>query len=477
MTQPVLLLDDGELDDVQRILEELKIAFARVRGGAIVPGQPGPSRLLVATPRRVDAVDASDDFSEEGPAVRVVVVEEDSPSLREKLREVGFDYLVRRPVHHEALRLLLMHCVYTGEERRREPRLPIGAEISIKPGLFSRTATLVDLSLRGCRLLTKFALEPGKRLRVQIPPEVGAAEPLSLRGRVGRMLFDERLGDEGLYASAVVFENVATETRQELEWILEERAQGPAVLTERGAETDDPAEGYSGAGVGRRERVFGSQARAAERRPERRAVPKPAESESADGEVPHRPLPPRAADPPVAPVPDEVPSAASPAEAESSPEPGAETFDEQEFEAAERGSEAAGASGDPAGSPADERRRDPRGAFDAKVPAFGGRAMRMLVGRDISRGGMRVESTSEVELGDRLHLAIYGAAREEPFLVWATVQRDDGEDGVAVVFDEVHPKVADKLDKLIAMLPSIESLHDEESEAMGTVVTEILESR
>ena len=48
---------------------------------------------------------------------------------------------------------------------------------------------------------------------------------------------------------------------------------------------------------------------------------------------------------------------------------------------------------------------------------------------------------------------------------------------MAIVFDEVHAKVAEKIDKLIAMLPSIESLHDDEAEAMGTVVTEILESR
>ena len=32
----VLILDDGELDDVQQLLQELAIPFARIRGGAIV---------------------------------------------------------------------------------------------------------------------------------------------------------------------------------------------------------------------------------------------------------------------------------------------------------------------------------------------------------------------------------------------------------------------------------------------------------
>ena len=57
MAQPlaVLLLDDGELDDVQEILEKIGAAFGRVRGGAIAPNTPAPTTLLVSTPRRIDA--------------------------------------------------------------------------------------------------------------------------------------------------------------------------------------------------------------------------------------------------------------------------------------------------------------------------------------------------------------------------------------------------------------------------------------
>ena len=123
-----------------------------------------------------------------------------------------------------------------------------------------------------------------------------------------------------------------------------------------------------------------------------------------------------------------------------------------------------------------DRRRAPRRAYPRRVPAFGDRAMRVLVARDLSMGGMRVEHDSGLEMGDRLHLAIYGAADEEPFLVWATVGRDDDGDGsIALVFDEVHPLIAQQLEKVVATLPAVESLHDDEARAMGTVVTEILE--
>ena len=52
----VLLLDDGELDDIQSLLEEVGVPYARVRGGAIVDGTPPLLDLLISTPRRIEAV-------------------------------------------------------------------------------------------------------------------------------------------------------------------------------------------------------------------------------------------------------------------------------------------------------------------------------------------------------------------------------------------------------------------------------------
>jgi hypothetical protein len=100
--------------------------------------------------------------------------------------------------------------------------------------------------------------------------------------------------------------------------------------------------------------------------------------------------------------------------------------------------------------------------------------LRVLVGRDISAGGMQIESNPDLEVGDRLHLAIYGDASEEPFLVWGTILRHDGRGGTAVAFDPVHPSIAKQLEALVASLPSFESLNDDEATAMGTVLTEII---
>ena len=121
-----------------------------------------------------------------------------------------------------------------------------------------------------------------------------------------------------------------------------------------------------------------------------------------------------------------------------------------------------------------DRRGRRRAAYSQTVPAFGKRALRVLVGRDLSIGGMRIEPLPGLEIGDRLHLAIYGDPGESPFLVWATVVRDDGESGKALSFDPLERTIGERLERLVGGLPAVESLHDTEAQAMGTVVSEIL---
>jgi CheY-like chemotaxis protein len=434
----VLLLDDGELDDVQEMLENMGIPFGRVRGSSIASGMPGPTDLLIATPRRIDAVRNVRDEHPEGSApVRIVVTSEDSNTLREQLRKVGFDYIVRRPVHPEALRLLIVHALYAGEERRSEPRVPMGFEITFKSGFIPRQATLVDLSSRGCRLLTRYPLETGKRLRIRIPEAVGAAEPLVLRGRVIRGHFYERLGTNGLYTIAVLFEKVSNEARKELEWILEARSKGPPRLNEGEEREDDGWSEIEERGI---REIPARNLRSDPRfEPEdvRRAVPE-FDGDSTQRDAEEKPL----------------------QSTETEEQPVTATSEQRAPETA-------------LGSLQD-RRRARRATFAAKVPAFGSRALRVLVGRDISVHGMRVEASPDLEIGDRLHLAIYGDPGEEPFLVWANVARDDGEKGMGITFDDLHPVVAAQLEKLVAALPAVESLHDDETEAMGTVISEIL---
>jgi hypothetical protein len=484
----VLILDDGELDDVQRILEELEVEFGRVQGGAIAPNTPHPTSLLMATPRRISAVAAIDDASgDEDPPVRVVVVDQDSKTLRDQLRKVGFDFLVRRPVHPEALRLLVMHSLYRGDEKRREPRVAVGLEISFQTGEIPRRATLVDLSTGGCRLISPFEIEAGKLVLVTLPESLGAAEAITLDGRILRSSYDKRIGEEGMYNAAVQFENLSSDIRNELEWIIEDKVGGPPALNT----TPQPSQGEAGAdpsATGAKP-TYTVKRSEQQRRPVRKAL--------LEKESPALKADPRSEG--AAATATSGPASAAAGEQEQYPlsvpvdvkmarperpvqEPAEEIAAQPPVQPIAQPVEPIAQPVGPVGQSveqapsisADDRRATPRHPYAAKVPAFGTRALRVLVGRDLSVGGMRIESNPDLEVGDRLHLAIYGEASEEPFLVWGTILRSDGRGGTAVAFDPVHPTIAKQLEALVASLPAVESLQHTEAEAMGTILTEII---
>ncbi len=354
------MIDDGELDDLLGVLHGLGLEVARQRGGAADSALPRCRDLLIATARRaLQAAPAGRD-PRAAPPVRIAVVESDSPTLRAQLRARGFDFLVRRPVHPTALRLLFLRALYRGPERRREERLPVGLSVRYQEGSRRRSAILADLSTGGCRLLSRHGAPPGAALRVELPTPDSDEPPLVLCGRTLR----ERPGLEGAGAGEIAIG---------VGW--------------------DP-------------------------------LP-PADRARLDALLAHR-----------------TPSLA--------------------------------AGGDTSGDQASNRRRHPRHRFPRKVVALMEEASGVLMGRDLSMGGIRVEPQAGLAPGDRLRLAIYTTAREEPFLVEATVMRDDGELGLALAFDALAPDVATRLEALVAALPDIESLGGSEAEALGTVVARIV---
>ena len=398
----VLLLDDGELDDVASLLEDLPAPYKRLRGGELRTGIPSPGRLLVATPRRVAALAEISELSQ--TPVRMVVSEADSEGQRAQLRQVGFNYLVRRPVHPEALRLLLLRCLYTGEDQRSDERVVVGSPVSIRSGLMLRGATLIDLSLQGCRLLVETKIPVRRRLRIQLPALSPDATGSTLTGRVVRV--DPGVGTESpsSWHLGIAFEEPNDAARTELERCVAEHVHGPARIQIREEAPDgqlDPSVHV-------------------------------ASTESLE----------------------EVRESTPASKADPSPVLGGETRE-----------------GD-----RDEKRESARVRFSQRVPAYGNSALRVLMGRDLSTRGMRVEPHTGLELGDRVHLALYGDADEPPAMVWATIRRDDGDGGLVALFDPLPEDLAGTLESWVARLPAIESLQSGESQSLGAVLSEILTS-
>ena len=101
---------------------------------------------------------------------------------------------------------------------------------------------------------------------------------------------------------------------------------------------------------------------------------------------------------------------------------------------------------------------------------------RVLMGRDLSPLGMRVESSPDLCVGDRFRLALYGPGRGEPYVVRAEILRDDQRGGLYLGFQDVPAEIAGELEKLVACLPDVESLEGEESDALGAIISEIVAS-
>ena len=393
----VLLVDDGELDDVRDCLLSLGAEFAHLRGGAVPPRVDAPRDLFVTTTRRANLAKP---WPRSERPVRIAIVTEDSGTLRGTLRRLGFTYLVRRPAHPVALRLLLLHALYQGQERRSSPRVPLGYPVAVKIGMRRRDALLVDLSENGCRFLTGEPVAAGAKVTVQVPSELCGDDGFALPGTVVRCLPDRSSLADGSHSVAIQFAQLTDAARSLLEEALSAHRIG-----ESGVEEVTHAPLVTPIDIGDE----------AAPRLVRRVAPPPLPNASKK----------RASPPP-------------------------ET--------------------------ASERRRHTRRRFGDRVVAAApdGSIHRVLIGRDLSTGGMRVDRQPELVVGARLRLALYDTARDMPVVVNARVVRDDGAQGVALCFDELAPDAAARLEQLVAGLPPVERLTDGESGAMGTVLGEIL---
>jgi hypothetical protein len=390
----LLLLHAGELADVKSLAASL---------GAVVVEKTVPYTsvewdVLVTTARYSKSEQLG---RARAKSVRVAVLDRNSRTLRTLMRRSGIDLVVRRPVHPAALRLVLLHSLYRGPERRSR-RVAVGAPVRYRLGLRKREAVLADLSLRGCLLLTRHRVRLGQRIVVWIPDPATDGGSFAVRGAIARKLTGDDAGfgvDFGRVAKGLVPQLKAAVIAH-----LDGPAAGsrelvsPAIARAAAAQTTTPDAGstqpvvYKDTGSVRREVVR-------------------APAEFAEG-VAEEPM-----------------------------------------------SEAAG----------DERRRASRHRYPGRrVVALGDQAARVLIGRDLSTGGMRVDRAPHLEPGQTLQLAIHVSAGETPLVVNAEIVRDDGERGFALRFCDLSSSAERYLTKMVGALPVLE-------DGQGLVVSEIID--
>ena len=416
----VLLIDDGELDPVVAVLKSQGIDFVRLRGGTIPEAVSPPRELLIVTPRRLDRVRRGSPMdAAPGRPVRIVAVEEDSPAMRRRLRQAGLNLLVRQPADPEVWRLLIARALYEGDERREDLRVAVRSQVELGDGPqttseSSSSTILMDLSNRGCRLQTDRDFKEGDPIEFTIPShdDDDDDEALRLSGQVRRIA---HIHGSPLSTLAVVFDaNLPTTSRARLTTLINRWASGAIDLDPTGGST---------------------------------AVRNPSIPPCQLTSIPDLTLDDET-DPPVA-----AQSEVRVELAESArPEDGQER----------------------ARTDSAERRTQQRGVFETPIQALTRYGPVVLIGRDLSADGMRIERLDSLQLGDCFRLALHGPGRTRAFIVEAEIIRDDGELGFALRFDSVDPETATELDKLVACLPDVESLDEGEVYGMGAVLSEIL---
>ena len=125
-----------------------------------------------------------------------------------------------------------------------------------------------------------------------------------------------------------------------------------------------------------------------------------------------------------------------------------------------------------------ERRTSERKSFEQRVLTTGAGISHMLIGRDLSSGGMRVRPEPDLELGDEIKLAVYGRPGQPAIMLKAVVTRDEGDDGLVLRFHDVPTSIAARLEQIVTELPTTPTASPDASPTRpGVVVSEILERR
>jgi hypothetical protein len=230
------VVDDGELEDVRALLEELGVDFVHYRKGSFPEMGWEPRQMLVATATHAVSLQLRRmERKKKGQAVWIAVTDGSRTQERLMIRS-GFDFLVQRPVHPSALRMFLQYVVYGGKEQRRVKRLAVGHGVKYCVGARWRKATLIDLSPRGCRLLARDPVVQGTVVTVQFPSEMTGGSPFDLDGEVMRTRRGElESGGPEEVAFAIRFNPLYPLQKDRLHTILTALSSGPWTLPPKAA--------------------------------------------------------------------------------------------------------------------------------------------------------------------------------------------------------------------------------------------------
>lgn len=230
LVEPRVCLADtaGELVSARALLNELGIAWCDYD-----PARDGLADLLISTPQV--ALGNSRVRSQAGARTHIVVGQNVSRTLRKELERHPCEFVVEMPIEPTAFRALIEHAIYRGPERRRGLRAMIGGEVKLKAGFWTKKATLMQLSERGCGVLLEQPLSP-EEVTLRLPTAWTDGHKVELRAR----LLDQHMqAGEGNLAS-FAFTKLDVATRKRLRQIMKSQARHGSLMQPGGHGVADP---------------------------------------------------------------------------------------------------------------------------------------------------------------------------------------------------------------------------------------------
>ena len=501
----VLCQRAGELADFVPLLAELGMRVEIHDGELPSPEALAGARLVVVAGQRLSEGRAA--------AIRhwprtLAVVDDGSRTLAAHLNRLGVAMVVRRPIHPRTLRLLILHQLYCGPERRGKRRIPIGQPIRAGAGLFKSDATLLELSRNGARLALAAPPKVGSVIQLVLGKELTNGKPIKLQAKVVRSIRAAGAGNDSSQGEIGVTLLDASDYARPTPESAPNRSAAPATP----AATVRPAAPAPAA-------VLRAMPIPKPFHPKDRTTPtgdQPTPQPVAAPELPvtaptattariqlppepakPRVLPPCFRQPTSSPTPPQAPMQAQMPAPVPVPVPIAPVTIqparfEVDFEAPDSGDpydtvdldcdfeaeldeafeldlvepltleSETHDSADVPETGTGERRRTERVVYDQRVVALDAQAARVVVGRDLCRGGMRIAANPALALGDVLRIALHAGTETEPLIVLAGVERDDGADGLALAFAELTPGQHTRLDQIIATSGNIHGHAEDE---------------
>lgn len=214
----VLLLHDGELSDIAALLDDLGVSWVEGRSAHTIAGTPG---LVIGTPQHLLRWESDGDVRS---VSRMAFCDGGGRTLDRKLEAEGIDFILRRPIHPTALRLLILHLIYRGPERRRLRRVSAAVPVKYRTGLWPRSGLLLEFSVGGCQLLTDDRLPADKAIRMTLPSDLGLGRKLAIKGRVVRSELAPD-GSRGEFVVAIDFGDLTPDVHQRLAAAVVARAR------------------------------------------------------------------------------------------------------------------------------------------------------------------------------------------------------------------------------------------------------------